>query len=690
MVRKIINKAISAVTTTLLAFTTLASAIPVTTYAAAAKDSIQKSKHHVTSTKDTATAGYGTFDFSSNSAKFDFSVDSKSDKLKKADNSDWIWKEQDEKKGGITGLGNAYIAKLTEDSSFSVWYKNVPKMDNKGNKVGNYDVKVTYDNARGVISGADGKDIAIFQGQLGAVRFRGYKHIRCTIYIYKHGTKTLISGADDKLHFRFIDIDCNQAVESMCPGRTDWFMLGAHIRWSGEPRCKEIGAEQGNTVTFSGYGKEKSSEDVTDNAIQFDQLDKPTAKQKKDLKEARRHTWSLGFTPIASSPFTYRVRYFSGGGDGIGTQKNGAFFSFDGGLTLPPIPDEAELSIDKVSDKYVHKVGDSWDYTIKVKNVTDESQAVTAENVVVTDTIPSGLKVNSVTTSKGTASHKGNAVTVNVGDLAQDATATVKVNVTALETSNGTRPYNTAKVVAENGSVDGGWHDDDGNYINSANVQVDKVVDKYEYAVGDKANFTVKVKNTKGIATNVTVADILPSGMKLDYDSVKISGVPANVSVPVAPKDVTNQLNKTLFEKSETKTITATKSKSGDNGWAYKINYLPANATATITFSATAAEAGNGKEQQNVVTATGDNFSKAEDDAEYYVNTPKLSLSKKYVNPYKDEKKDNRCDNEFRVFEKETGYEKVQYEVLAKNTAPAGTVAKDVVVEDVTLPEGRT
>ena len=36
MVRKIFNKAISAVTTTLLAFTTLASAIPVTTYAARA------------------------------------------------------------------------------------------------------------------------------------------------------------------------------------------------------------------------------------------------------------------------------------------------------------------------------------------------------------------------------------------------------------------------------------------------------------------------------------------------------------------------------------------------------------------------------------------------------------------------------------------------------------------------------
>lgn len=42
MVRKIINKAISAVTTTLLAFTTLASAIPVTTYAAAAKIQFRK------------------------------------------------------------------------------------------------------------------------------------------------------------------------------------------------------------------------------------------------------------------------------------------------------------------------------------------------------------------------------------------------------------------------------------------------------------------------------------------------------------------------------------------------------------------------------------------------------------------------------------------------------------------------
>ena len=675
MVRQIINKVTSAVTTAMLVFTTFAAAIPVTTYAAS---NTVRSKKHVTKTSDQTTAGYGTFDFDSNSSGYTFSVDSKSDHLTKTPNtpankSKWIWQEQDEEKGGIKGLGNAWLANLSEDSSFSVWYKNVTKQGTTKK----YDVKVTYDNARGAISGAYGKNIAIFDGQLGAVRFRGFKHIRCTIYVYEHGSSTLISGDDNKLHFRFIDIDCNQAVESMCPGRTDWYMLGKHLHWAGQAKCDTINATYENTVVFNGYGDEASGKDVTDNAIQFENSSDPA--EKKEYREALRHTFSVGFTPSDSLSNTYQVRYFAGGGAGIGTQKNGAFFSFDGGLTLPPptVDPDAELSIDKVSDKYVHKVGDTWDYTITVKNVTSESKAITAENVKVTDSVDSRLKVNSVTASQGSASHNGNSVTADLGDLAQDAVETVTINVTALESSNGQQLYNRAKAEADNSND--AW-DDDGNYVNSADVTVDKVVDKYEFAVGEKANFTVKVKNNKGIATNTTISDELPSGMKLDYDSVKISGLPASVSFPVTPKDITNQLNKELFYKSETKTITATKEKNGDNGWAYKINYLPAGSTATITFSATATEAGNGKEQQNVAKATGDNFSTAQDDAEYYVNTPSLTLSKKYINPYKDEKKDNRCDNEFRIFEKETGYEKVQYQVTAKSSGPAGTVAKDVVI----------
>ena len=588
MIRKIINKVTTVVTTTLLTLTTFAAAIPVTTYAATTTIS---QKTQIKNKNKAQAAGYGTFDFNADSSGYTFSHSANLKKaVKSGSGKDWIWEDRDQgSTDSLKNLGNAYISTLNPDKSFWVEYKNVKKIDDNGNQLGNYDVKVVFDNASGAISGAEGHDIAIFDGQLGAVRFRGYKRLRCSIYVYKHGTTQLISGDADKLHFRFIDIDCNQAVESMCPGRTDWYMMGSKVSWAKQGRCDKIGAEKGNTATYVGGWN------TPDNGIQAPHKEGASEKDKEAYKTACRYTWSVGFTPDANSDVTYRVRYFAGGVDDIGIQTNGAFFSFDGGLTLPGIVDpDAELSIDKVSDKYVHKVGDTWDYTIKVKNVTDEGTAVTANNVVVTDSVDSRLKVNSVTASQGTASHNGNSVTANLGDLAQDATATVKVNVTALESSNGQQIYNVAKAEADNAP---NTEDDDGNYVNSADVTVDKVVDKYEFAVGEKANFTVKVKNNKGIATNTTISDALPSGMKLDYDSVKISGLPASVQFPVTPKDITNQLNTSLFNKSETKTITATKSQNGDNGWAYKINYLPAGSTATITFSATATEAGNGKEE---------------------------------------------------------------------------------------------
>lgn len=677
MVRKIFNKAISVLTTTLLAFTTLASAIPVTTYAA---DATVKSKHELKSGKDTAGAGFGTFNFDSKVSGVTFTH---SKNLTKANQNDWIWGKQDE--GGdsaanIKRLGNAWICNLKSGTDYWVKYSGI----SKEGTTKKYDVKVVFNNPKGEISNAYGKDIAIFDGQLGAVRFRGYKHLDCTLYVYEHGTSNLISGNDDKLHFRFIDIDCNQAVEVLTPGRVNWYYLKSKVEWMGKAKCSKFGAVYGNTF-------QADSENVADDdAIQIVVNDKTSQKDKDAYKRAVKSTAALGFTPPSGSSTTFKVRYYAGGIDkdgGTGTQRNGVFFSFDGGLDLSDEPEDAQLYINKTTPTYNYKVGDTFDYTIAVKNITKESKAITAENVVISDSIPSELKVNSVSTSQGTATHSGNAITAAVGNLAQDATATVKVNVTALEAGNGQELYNAAKAEADNAPT---VRDDAKVSVNSADVQVDKVVDKYEYAVGEKANFTVKVKNTKGIAENLTVSDELPSDMKLDYDSVKISGVPASVAVRIhGPADTPNDLMDTNERGlTETKTVTANKEKSGDNGWAYKINYLPANATATITFSATATEAGNGKEQQNVVTATGDNFSKVEDDAEYYVNTPDLSLSKKYVNPYKDEKKDNRCDNEFRIFEKETGYEKVQYEVLAKNTAPAGTVAKDVVISDVTLPEG--
>ena len=91
MVRKIFNKAISAATTTLLAFTTLASAIPVTTYAASPT---VKSKTELKKQNDPAGAGFGTFVFASDSSHGVTFTHSKN--LKKATKSDWIWGTRDQ------------------------------------------------------------------------------------------------------------------------------------------------------------------------------------------------------------------------------------------------------------------------------------------------------------------------------------------------------------------------------------------------------------------------------------------------------------------------------------------------------------------------------------------------------------------------------------------------------------------
>lgn len=349
----------------------------------------------------------------------------------------------------------------------------------------------------------------------------------------------------------------------------------------------------------------------------------------------------------------------------------------------------AELTLDKVADKYEYKVGDTVTYTMKVTDITPGAPAY---KVAFTDAIPSELQITGVSTSGVTATNSvsGQNITVNAAVLNPNETLVVTVTCKALESGNAKELYNTASATCMNiKNASGGADDDAETYINSAEISIDKVSDKYEYEVGDTATFTVKVKNSKGVANNVVVTDNLPDGMTLNYDSVQITGLPKTVDYHVAgTADPTNQLNPDLRNEVETRNITTEKQKSGENGWVFTINHMPADSEATITFTATANEAGNGKEQQNVVTATCDNAATVQDDSEYYINTADLAIDKKYVNPYKEEKNDNRADNEFRVYEDETGNELVQYVVDVTSSGVDGTVAKDVVINDLTLPDG--
>ena len=806
-----------------LLFSTIASS--VSSIKVNAADTVESV--NVKTLKAATVKGYGKFDLEADTSDYKVEIQ---DKMKKATKDDWIWQPGDQGATGAIGeehLGNAYIHSLEPDTSYWIQYNNIHLQKDGAESQETYDVRVVFDNAKGPVSNAQGRDIALFDGQLGAVRFRGYKSIDCSIYVYEHGTKNLVSGDAGKMHLRFVDIDCHQAVEVLSVGRVDWAYKRNKLSWMGEAKCKEIGATQGNTVWYNG------ARDVRDDWIQ--------ATNEDNKKTAARYTFTLGFTPSGSANHTFKVRYYSGGVNDIGTQVNGAFFSFDGnldldveddpffsgsvskqvngttdavlsnakesftytlnavidagstggtqftvtdtldsvlqptaitaitkdgadvsgnfdysingqtvtvsakssylatnptgtfsinvatkikdGANLAPYYDAArnyavinnkctlttndgedavstdsntvtvrvplaELTLDKVADAYEYKVGDTVTYTISVKNVTANS---TAYDVVMTDAIPSDLQVTGVTPSAGSGSVDGQNVRVTGVNLGANQTLTVKVTCKALESGNTKELYNTASSTCWNIKNPSGHADDDAEtYINSAVLTVDKTVDQYEYEIGDTATFTVKLANTStGTANNVVIADDVPEGMTLDYDSVEISGLPETVVVPVAgTKDPTNALNPEYRNETETRNVTADKEKSGDNGWKYTINHFPAGATATITYTATANEKGNGKEAQNIVTVTADNAPKVQDEAEYYINTAKLTIDKSYINPYKAEKNDNRADNEFRVYEEETGYEKVQYQVVVTSAGADGTVAKDVVIDDLTLPDG--
>ena len=822
-----LKRMLSFFTTFVLATSSLTTAItPMTAYAANTVKDV-----NIGRLDKAITQGYGHFNLESDSSGYEIEH---SKNLRKATQGDWIWQERDQgHDNSIKNLGDAYIAPLTDDT-YWIQYNNITMFDNNDNPKGTYDVRVVFDNPKGTISGADGKDIAVFDGQLGAVRFRGYKSLDCSIYIYEHGTKNMVSGDPGKMHLRFVDIDCHQVIEILTPGRVDWAYKGKKVSWAGEPKCNAIGAVQGNTVWFDG------DHDEPDDNIQANK--DGNASQKEKYKSAKKYTFTLGFTPPSGADTTFKVRYYAGGvnsAGGTGTQKNGAFFSFDGNLDFPD-PDEpwfsadvskkvngttdatlanakenftytlnasiaegstgakaftitdtlkdvlqpvavtsitkdggdisgnfntsisgqtvtvsakpeywatnptgtisvniaakikdganlsgyrqgdyfvipntgkltytdseddtistdsnevtvrvplAELTLDKVADKYEYKVGDTVTYTITTKNVTANA---TAYNVVMTDTIPSDLKITGVTSNKGNASHSGQNVSVSGADLAYNESLVVKVTCEALESGNTKELYNQAQSTCWNIKNPSGHADDDAEtYINSADLAIDKTVDKYEYEIGDKATFTVKVRNNKGTANNVVITDNVPEGMTLDYDSVQISGLPATTVVHVAgTPDPTNALNPNYRNETETRNVTAEKSKSGENGWKYVINHFPAGAEATITFTATANAKGNGKESQNIVSAVADNAAQVQDDAEFYVNTAKLTIDKSYINPYKAEKDDNRCDNEYRIYEEETGYEKVQYQVVVTSAGVDGTVAKDVVIDDLTLPDG--
>jgi uncharacterized repeat protein (TIGR01451 family) len=195
----------------------------------------------------------------------------------------------------------------------------------------------------------------------------------------------------------------------------------------------------------------------------------------------------------------------SGGGDSNTTNNTGT--------ATGPGTNRADLNVAKRFGQSSAIVGDTVSWTIEVRNDGPSD----ATGATVTDTVPAGLNVTAVTTSRGTCSAVGTSpINCALGTIpsGQNAVVTVTatvagaprtVNNTASATSNVTDP-NTANNSSTASLV-----------VNpSADLSITKTGPATPPAAGDTYSFTLTARNAgPDTAQNVNVIDAIPANFNV-------------------------------------------------------------------------------------------------------------------------------------------------------------------------------
>ena len=183
-------------------------------------------------------------------------------------------------------------------------------------------------------------------------------------------------------------------------------------------------------------------------------------------------------------------------------------------------------------------------------------------------------------------------------------------------------------------------------------LEVTKNASAYEWRVGDIVDYEVTISQVKPDvrAVNVSVADEIPAGLQL----------------------VDGEYTVQTSDGAENCTLT----RQG-NGWNAECPSLKYGEKITIRFKCRTQESSNGQECENIVNATAENLINPEtgeqesrkDMAETWTNSPQLEINK-------------TADS----YEWQTG-DSVSYRITVNNVI-AGTIAKDVNITDIGLPQG--
>ena len=165
-----------------------------------------------------------------------------------------------------------------------------------------------------------------------------------------------------------------------------------------------------------------------------------------------------------------------------------------------------DLALTKSTSSTAVTIGDEFTYTLTVDNSsTTGGGPFNSPNTVITDNVPSALKIVSATFDNGNTACQidGQMVRCEIGTVDQDAEATVTIRVIACATGT----------VTNEASVTGELDDpDDGNNTGTATVTIGgglsvvKVADSGEVDVGDFVTFTATITNNRGTEATGVVA----------------------------------------------------------------------------------------------------------------------------------------------------------------------------------------
>ena len=188
----------------------------------------------------------------------------------------------------------------------------------------------------------------------------------------------------------------------------------------------------------------------------------------------------------------------------------------------------------KEADRATARVGDTITYTITATNVGAIATGVW-RNVVVTDEMPEHLEFveGSVTVNGTTANVDSNfnagtrTLTVRLGDIAPDETATVTFRARVLDGAQGTFIVNTAIVDSDGQdsipAPDQGVEIDPGETV----PVVTKTADRTTVGIGDRITYTITAGNSAQATVawrDVVLTDVIDPGLTFEFGSVLING----------------------------------------------------------------------------------------------------------------------------------------------------------------------